>query len=256
MVIAIAQIYCQDGDHAGNVQRIEQAIQSAKAQGAALVLFPESILYGWLNPEAHTKADPIPGPDSDILCNMAKKHQIHLCIGLDEKDGDQLFGSAILIDDQGKLLAKHRKINVLPELMSPPYTAGNTVTCVQTRFGNIGLLVCADSFQEENLVALQQLKPDLLLIPYGWAAPEAAWPDHGLALQKVVQHAAQVVGCPVVGADLVGILTNGPWQGQVYGGQSVACDKKGAIIALGKDREPDLLVFTVPVESDFKTVHI
>lgn len=66
-----------------------------------------------------------------------------------------------------------------------------------------------------------------------------------------MQHAAQVAGCPVVGADLVGILTNGPWKGQVYGGQSVACDKKGAIIALGKDREPDLLVFTVSVEPDF-----
>jgi predicted amidohydrolase len=251
MVVAIAQIYCQDGDFAGNLQRIELAIQSAKTQGAALVLFPESVLYGWLNPEAHEKASPIPGPDSDLLCQMAKKHQIYLCIGLDEKDGDQLFGSAILIDDQGVLLAKHRKINVLPELMSPPYTPGNAVTCVQTRFGKIGLLVCADSFQRENLVAMQQMQPDLLLIPYGWAAPEAAWPAHGLALQKVVQHAAQVAGCPVVGADLVGILTNGPWKGQVYGGQSVACDKKGAIIALGKDREPDLLVFTVSVEPDF-----
>lgn len=251
MVVAIAQIYCQDGDHAGNLKRIEQAIQSAKTQGAALVLFPESVLYGWLNPEAHEKAGPIPGPDSDLLCQMAKKHQIYLCIGLDEKDGDLLFGSAILIDDQGVLLAKHRKINVLPELMTPPYTPGNAVTCVQTRFGKIGLLVCADSFQRENLVAMQQMQPDLLLIPYGWAAPEAAWPAHGLALQKVVQHAAQVAGCPVVGADLVGILTNGPWKGQVYGGQSVACDKKGAIIALGKDREPDLLVFTVSVEPDF-----
>lgn len=251
MVIAIAQIYCQDGDHTGNLKRIEQAIQSAKTQGAALVLFPESVLYGWLNPEAHEKASPIPGSDSNLLCQMAKKYQIYLCIGLDEKDGDQLFGSAMLVDNQGVLLAKHRKINVLPELMTPPYTAGKTVTSVQTRFGNIGLLVCADSFQEENLVALQQLQPDLLLIPYGWAAPETAWPAHGLALQKVVQYAAQVVGCPVIGADLVGILTNGPWQGQIYGGQSVACDKKGAIIALGKDREPDLLVFTVSVESDF-----
>jgi predicted amidohydrolase len=250
MVIAIAQIYCQDGDHAGNVRRIEQAMQSAKAQGATLVLFPESVLYGWLNPEAHLKADPIPGSDSDWLCQMAKTYQIHLCIGLDEKDGNQLFGSAILIDDQGGLLAKHRKINVLPELMTPPYSPGNAVTCVQTRFGKIGLLVCADSFQEENLVAMQHLQPDLLLIPYGWAAPEAAWPDHGLALQKVVQHAAQVVDCPVVGADLVGRLTNGPWQGQIYGGQSVACNKKGVIIARGKDREPDLVVFSVPMESD------
>ncbi len=251
MVVAIAQIYCQDGDYASNLQRIELAIQSAKTQGAVLVLFPESVLYGWLNPEAHEKASPIPGADSDLLCQMAKKYQIYLCIGLDEKDGDQLFGSAMLVDDQGVLLAKHRKINVLPELMTPPYTPGNAVTCVQTRFGKIGLLVCADSFQEENLVAMQQMQADLLLIPYGWAAPEAAWPAHGLALQKVVQHAAQVTGCPVVGADLVGTLTNGPWHGQIYGGQSVACDKKGAIIALGKDREPDLLVFTVSVEPDF-----
>ena len=39
----------------------------------------------------------------------------------------------------------------------------------------------------------QQLKPDFLLIPYGWAAPENKWPEHGKELQKVVQKAAKLI---------------------------------------------------------------
>jgi hypothetical protein len=47
-----------------------------------------------------------------------------IAIGLDEKAGAQLYDSAILLDKTDKLLWKHRKINVLPWLMTPPYAEG------------------------------------------------------------------------------------------------------------------------------------
>lgn len=243
--VAMCQIFCLDGDRSGNFARIEHAAAEAKARGADIICFPETAVLGWVNPDAHARAHPIPGGDSDRLCALAKEHGTFLCAGLAEKEGEALFDSALLIDEEGRVLLKHRKMNVLTELMTPPYTPGDAVGVAETRYGRIGLLVCADSFKEEILERMADLKPDLVLIPYGWAAPEDDWPAHGESLQRVVKNAASKIGAPVVGTDLVGEITHGPWQGFVYGGQSAAADKDGRILAVAKDRDRDILVLTV-----------
>ncbi len=245
IIIALAQIMCIDGDRSGNFLRIENAIIEAKAKKAEIIVFPESAIFGWINPEAHTRATEIPGTDSEMLCSFAKKYKIFICIGLDEKAGNQLFDAAILIDDTGKILLKHRKINVLPNLMTPSYSVGEGVQAVETKFGKIGVMICADSFQEDLLDKMAVQKPDLMLIPYGWAAPENEWPQHGKALEKVVKNVAQKLNCPVIGTDLVGQVSHGPWAGQIYGGQSVACDKDGNILKIGKDREREVLIVKI-----------
>jgi len=243
--IAMAQINCIDGDLSGNLVRITNAIGEARQQQADIIVFPESSLLGWINPEAFQRASPIPGKESEIICQLAKKYKIHICIGLDEKDGDRLYDSAILIDDNGKILLKHRKINVLPELMTPPYSVGDGVQAVQTRFGIIGVMICADSFRDNLIESMKEKKPDLLLIPYGWAAPENEWPGHGRELLKVVRKTAIKVNCPVVGTNLIGQVSHGPWTGQIYGGQSVAFDPGTNQLFIGKDRDKDLLIISL-----------
>lgn len=245
--VGIAQIFSIDGDRSGNFVRIEDAIVDAKAKGAEIVAFPESCILGWENPAAHERACPIPGADSGRLCDLARKYRVFLSVGLDEKEGDKLYDSCLLIDDQGKILLKHRKVNVLPELMTPPYSVGKGVSVVETRLGRIGVLICADTFVDGLLSEMQGKKPDILLIPYGWAAPEAKWPDHGESLRDIVQKAARTVHCPVVGTDLVGEITNGPWTGQVYGGQSVAVDKRGEVLLRCRDRDGEVAVISLRV---------
>jgi predicted amidohydrolase len=245
VTIAMAQILCIDGDRSGNFVRIENSIQEAKEKKAEIIVFPESAILGWENPEAHTRAFPIPGEDSDRLCRLAQKYGVYLCIGLDEKEGDKLFDAAILIDEQGNILLKHRKVNVLPELMTPPYSSGQMeVKVAVTKFGNIGVLICADSFVDGLVTLMSRKKPDLLLIPFGWAAPESAWPEHGQKLHSLVKNVSEKVGCPVVGTDLIGEITHGPWTGQVYGGQSIFYDQQTKMTCIAKDRERDIVVFT------------
>jgi predicted amidohydrolase len=86
--IALAQIFCFDGDRAGNFLRIENAIVQAKNQEAEIITFPESCIPGWVNPTAHQRAFPIPGEESKELCELAKKYKIYICTGVDEKDGE------------------------------------------------------------------------------------------------------------------------------------------------------------------------
>lgn len=243
--IAMCQILCLDGDRSGNFVRIENAIREAKDADADIACFPETAILGWVNPDAHERACPIPGDDSNRLSRLAQKYAIYICIGLAEKEDDHLYDSVILIDDNGKILLKHRKINILTELMMPPYTPGGDLGIIETKFGKIGLMICADTFKEDLLLQMAALKPDLVLVPYGWAAPEKQWPQHGKQLEDTVIKAAKAIKAPLVGVDLVGEITQGPWEGQVYGGQSVAVDAHGDVLAVASDRDRDIRVISI-----------
>jgi len=122
--IALCQILVIDSDREGNFRRIEYALETARAGRADIAVFPESSILGWENPDAHDLAAPIPGADSGRISDLARRYGVMIAIGLDEKDGDRLYDSPILVDQSGALRWKHRKINVLAELMTPPYSQG------------------------------------------------------------------------------------------------------------------------------------
>ena len=245
--VAICQILVIDSDRDGNFRRIEYALADAKAQGAQIAAFPESAILGWENPAAHRLAEPIPGADSERIQNLARKYALMIAIGLDEKDGDRLYDSAILVDRTGKLLWKHRKINVLPELMSPPYSQGspNDINVIETEFGRIAFLICADTFSDVHFERIKQLKPDFMIVPYGWAAKPEEWPQHAKLLEKLVSQRAKDLGCDVVGTDLVGIMSAGPWKGYTYGGASVALSASGEVITILRDRDVETKVVEI-----------
>ena len=249
--LAICQILVIDGDREGNFRRIEYALDQAEAQHAQIAVFPESSILGWENPDAHRLATPIPGADSDRIAALARKHGLMIAIGLDEKDGDKLYDSAILVDKTGKLLWKHRKINVLPELMTPPYSQGrpDDIGAVDTEFGRIAVLICADTFTDTFVQRLKDLHPDLMLVPYGWAATNDQWPGHSKELEHLVTNRAALVQCPMAGVDLVGEMTHGPWTGWTYGGSSFVADGTGRILFTARDRDTDIHVLDLAVGS-------
>ena len=242
--VAVCQILCIDGDREGNFRRIEYALEDAKKGGADIAAFPESAVLGWENPDAHQMATPIPGADSDRIAGLAKKFGMMISIGLDEKDGDRLYDSAILVDKNGKLLLKYRKINVLPQLMTPPYSIGRPedIRAAETPFGRIGVVICADTFSDDFARRVGELKPDLMLVPYGWAAEVGKWPEHSKALEQLVTRRAGEWKSPVVGTDVVGEMTHGPWKGQTYGGASVVASGGGKTIAILRDRDVEVRV--------------
>jgi N-carbamoylputrescine amidase len=204
-------------------------------------------MLGWLNADAHIRACTIPGPDSEQLSQLAKKYGTYLCIGLEEFETGRLFNSALLIDDRGQILLKYRQVNIPQKLMSPPYAAGNEsdITTVNTKFGKIGLLICVDTHREDLLDRMAALKPNLLLVPYGYAEEEQQWPAHSKEFHKVVTEAAKRTGAAVLGTNSVGRISRGPWSGRIFGGHSIAVDKTGNIVDTAKDRDRDVKI--VPI---------
>ena len=247
--IAVCQILAIDGDREGNFRRIEYALEQARTERADIAAFPESVILGWQNPDAHRLATPIPGADSGRIAALARQYGLMISLGLDEKDGERLYDSAVLVDKTGKLLWKHRKLNVLAHLMDPPYAVGapEGIGAVDTEFGRIGVLICADTFVDAYVERIKQLNPDLVLVPYGWAAEVDKWPQHEKELERLVARCAATWKCPVVGTDLVGVIMHGPWKGQTYGGASVVADGSGKVLAILRDRDVEVRVVELPV---------
>jgi N-carbamoylputrescine amidase len=245
--VAVCQTFCIDGDREGNLRRVEHALETATGQRAEIACFPETALLGWINPAAHELADPVPGTTTERLGLLARRHGVMICIGLCEKDGERLYDSVVLIGADGSLLARHRKTNVLTELMDPPYAAGvaKDISVVETPLGRIGMLICADTFKDDLVDRVRAQSPDLRLVPYGWAASPEAWPDHGRNLAARVAATARRAGCPVVGTDLVGVISSGPWRGKTYGGQSVVADENGTVLGVLRDRGAEVRTFAI-----------
>ncbi len=245
--IAVAQMQCVDSDLEGNFSRIASLVERADSAGAQIVMFPETVDLGWVNPEAHSLAGPVPGPFSSRICELAGKHSIWIGIGLCEKDGDKLYDSAILIDSQGAIRLKHRKVELLAWLMDPPYSAGDSTkaSVVETPFGRVGIIICADSFNDGMLQVLAAARPDLVYVPYGWAAEKKDWPEHSFSLVRTVQRVAHSTGAPVIGPNVVGEITHGPWTGWTYEGLSTAAQAGGLSIYQGRWNREDLTVIEI-----------
>jgi N-carbamoylputrescine amidase len=248
MKAAICQHQCINSDVAGNFSRLEQLCMKAQRAEAQAAFFPETAIMGWVNPEAHQLAEPIPGTFSEKIGTLAAKYKLMIGIGLCEKTDEGLYDSAILVDSSGHLLLKHRKINTLIHLLDPPYLRGTVedISAVDTEFGTIGILICADSFIDEHLERMAQHQPDIVYIPYGWAYPKEGWPEHGFELLRTVQKSARTVGALVIGPNLVGEITHGPWEGQTYEGLSTAADANGMSLVQGKFGKEDLVILDVP----------
>lgn len=138
--------------------------------------------------------------------------------------------------------------------MDPPYTPGKTedIRVVDTPLGRIGVLICADSHKGYDpdlcrIMAVQ--KPDLVYIPYGYAASKEKWPEHGFALIKTVQRAARIIGAPVIGPNVVGEITHGEWTGWTYDGLSIAADATGMLLVQGPWNREELIVFEIEPEN-------
>jgi len=112
--LAIVQMYVEPGNKAKNLAHAEQLIHEAAINKANVVLPPEVLDLGWTHPSARQFADPIPrGETCRRICKSAKENNVYVCCGIVERDGNAIYNAAVIIDNKGNVLIKHRKLNEL-----------------------------------------------------------------------------------------------------------------------------------------------
>jgi predicted amidohydrolase len=127
----------------------EPHIISAGKQGADIVCLPEGITIVGTSMNYMEASEPIPGPSTEYLGNLADDYNMYIVAGIYEKDGPVVYNTSILIGRDGKLAGKYRKIALPREEILGGITPGNEYPVFDTDFGRIGMMICWDVFFPE-----------------------------------------------------------------------------------------------------------
>ncbi len=153
--------------HARGVDQLdamEAALKQAllKYPWLQMVLFSELCAFG----PAPRFAQPMPGPAEERFCQWAKTHGIWLVPGsIFEKDGDRTCNTTPVINPQGEVVGRYRKI--YPFL---PYEAGISPGDTPLVFdvpgaGRFGVSICYDMWFAETTRALVWEGAEVILHP-------------------------------------------------------------------------------------------
>jgi N-carbamoylputrescine amidase len=247
--VAMCQTEIVDGDLAENVRRAEDAIRKAAKERADLICLPEAADWGWLYKNSRRDAFPIPGYYTDLLSRLAEELKVWICAGCLERGGDKTYNSAVLIDRTGKIVLKHRKIDVLKFLTKKLYDPGvkEDIKAVDTEFGRVGVTICADNFTIANPKRVAELGAWLLIAPHGFAAEEDKLEQNGKSFQEHIRNVAGKTKMWVIGTDTVlGPVKSGAWKGQPHSGCSTIARPDGTAAVVGKFKQTDMVVFDIP----------
>lgn len=252
--LALAQMLVVGGDKDLNLERAEECIAKAAVAGAQVVLLPEALPLGWTHSSASANAEPVPGGTSySRLAEAARQHQVFVCSGLIERREHRIYNAAVLIGPTGELLLHHRKLNELG-FAHELYALGDRLGVVETPFGRIGLMICADGFAAGQVIgrALGYMGADLILSPSAWAVPA----DHDNAREPYGQlwldnygPVARDFRLSIASTSNVGWINDGPWRGRKCIGCSLVVGPSGEPALRGPygvDAEALLLVDIQP----------
>ncbi|HYK88677.1 MAG TPA: carbon-nitrogen hydrolase family protein [Acidobacteriota bacterium] len=252
--VGIIQMRITDSDREGNLRNavnwIRKGVRESNIQIAVL---PETFDIGWINPRAKELAEPIPGPTSQRLSELAGELKIYLVGTLTERHGDLVYDSAFLIGPDGKILYKHRKINILK--WNKPQYSGNVyykpgpaddMAVVETAFGKMGIYICADIFltNPDLTRKLRDLGARIIISPGGWVAnPGYTVESNGASWRERISRKARENSVYFIGANCVDTLVAGPdWHGLPYVGQSVIAAPDGRLLKVGSKDKEEILV--------------
>lgn len=233
MKIGIAQILVEGGEPERNLERAKKMIEKSAAEGADLVLLPETLDLAWTHPSAFNEAEPIPGERSLFFSDLAKFHKIWICLGLTEKSGNYIFNTSILLNRQGEIVHKHHKINLL-EVEFPFYTMGQNLSVADTEFGKIGINICADNYKNALCLghSLARMGAQIILAPSSWTVEHFVTEETDPYQDKWIAPLSEIATLyeiPVVSTTSVGYIVGGPYEGKKMIGCSLAIDKNGTV---------------------------
>lgn len=175
------------GNKAANLEKIQEKVREAARQGVNMLCFPELALTGYkCGEEARQERKPctmhigaaetIPGPATEEIARLAKELDIYVILGMPERDAedpDVRYISAAVIGPEG-ILGRYRKIH----LATPPvwteyycFKTGSELPLFETRYGPVGVQICADFWMYPELSRILALKGARIIFhPTGSAA--------------------------------------------------------------------------------------
>ncbi len=252
--VGLVQMSCTS-HAASNMDKAIAGIRDAAAKGAQIIclqeLFTSLYFCDVEDYEQFKLAEPIPGPSTDQLAEVAKSLGVVIIASLFEKRAQGIYhNTTAVLDADGAYLGKYRKMHIPDD---PAYyekfyfTPGDLGYKVfKTRFATIGVLICWDQWYPEAARLTALMGAEVLFYPtaIGWAASQDAATNEEQynAWQTIQRSHAVANGVHVVSVNRVGLEQNGAMK---FWGGSFVSNPFGRILALASHDNEEVMVVEV-----------
>jgi predicted amidohydrolase len=153
------------GSAAEAVRRCIEVIDKTVTGKTDVILLGETITWaGTRGPYANV-AEPVPGPTTAQLAEVARARKTYIAAGLVEREGTAIYNTAVLIDREGRLVGKYRKVNLPFDEFEDGITPGSEYPVFQTDFGKVGIMICWDAQFPDAARALALQGAQIILMP-------------------------------------------------------------------------------------------
>ena len=215
-------------DREATVDKAVGLVAKAAADGAGLVVFPETFVptypdwvwrtKPWADGELYARlfdqSVTVPGPATDRLGEAAADAGAYVAIGVNERSGSTLYNTQVYLGPDGTVLGKHRKL--MPtggERLVWGMGDGSTLAVYDTPFGRLGGLTCWENYMPLARAALYGMGIDIYLAP--------TW-DNSDVWVSTLRHIAKEGRVYVVGVNSCirgsDVPADVPGRAELYGG--------------------------------------
>ena len=236
--IRIASVICCSpvGQLRRNMAAVADWTRQAKQKGAAVVCFPEMNITGYdIHEDMRRIAQPVPGPVSEELAQVAAGEDIVILAGLAEKDeAGRIYATHLVIEPDGRI-GRYRKLHIAPPEQAL-FTPGRNIPLFKIRQISFGIQLCYDAHFPELSTHLALKGAELIFIPH--ASPRGtpaekyrSWMRHLAA--RAFDNALFIAAVNQTGANSRGFH---------FPGLALVLDPSGQVMAQGQKSRPGLLL--------------
>jgi len=235
--LALAQTSCKQGDKKSNLKKLEKTAEKAAKLGADLVIFPELSVTGYtVRDQLYELAEPVPGPSTQAMVNVAKKTRTHIIFGLpelSEKTQATLYNASVLVGPKG-FIGKYRKMYLPTHSVFEEkryFRPGYEAATFATELGKIGLIICYDLFFPE-VTRLTRLQGAQLIVCISASPAVRRAFFETLTVARAIENTAFLAYVNLVGIE----------DGLQFWGGSRLVGPQGRIIAKAEYDKEDLII--------------
>ena len=169
-----AQVISTVGDVEGNIEKALSYCDKAAERGVEILCFPEcaSTGFDWVHdkrPKEEVYAEPVPGPMVEVFADKSKKNDLYIIFGVVERKrrSNKIYNTAFLVGPDEGYIGKYRKV-----LSEGVFEDGTEVDVFNTRYGKIGIFICADMRSPEIARLLVAKGASILFQPTNYFHPD------------------------------------------------------------------------------------
>jgi predicted amidohydrolase len=148
-----------------NLRQFVAPLAEAARRKADIVCLGEGITVCGTGRTYADVAEPIPGPSTEFLGELAAKHHVYIVAGLYERSGKAIYNTAVLLDRDGKLAGRYHKVCIPREEVDGGIMPGSDYPVFDVDFGRLGVMICWDLQFPEVARELAARGAEVILMP-------------------------------------------------------------------------------------------